>query len=845
VLIGLDATSALRIISGLKRLGQSGRTVIISLHSPRSEIWDLVDNILLLSRGSVIFTGKAQDVLPYFKSQGYIPDPFTNPMEFLIDLVSLGSRTPELERCSRQRVENLKNVWKSRGNRGKNQSEMATRNATATRSMPTPTRSSPVPFSQQTYVLTARTFRTTIRDPMGVCASFIRAIGTAILNGWIFYNLDESLAGIRSRQGSLYVASNINGYIILICEVFRLSVEMKVFDRERKDGSIGVTAFLLSQRTSRLFLEDLPMTLIYSAIFYFMVGFDPNARQFFIFFAFSFMTHYAAVAFAAVCIGIARNFGIASLISSGSFFFQSFTCGFLIQTDQIPVYVRWLKWISYMFYVFSGLCTNEFAGHFYACPYSTDPMDPACQQFTGHAILDNLGFPPDWTGRPIAILVAFVACFYIVAGLLLHYNQSALGFTWKRRTSKKTNPEGFSTTPLSNNAYAMQRNQQVVISLDNYALNIKKWAWPSLAPQTVQILRPLTTEFQPGQLNVIIGPSGSGKTSLLSLMARSKAHTSPTTQYQQSGTMLYNRAIPSPSTIRSATSFVRQENDSLIPTLTVRETLQFSAQLRLPSWLSLQEKLHRSEHVLLQMSLMDCANNTIKRISGGEKRRLTIAVQLLTNPSILLLDEPTSGLDVFTAQSIIHHLHQLSNNGMTIIMSIHQARASMLNQFSHVVLLASGGYQVYAGEGKDMVTHFRSWGYNCPETTNPADFVLDLISNDQASETAHFISHRQLESQNLRRETSHITQQITAPAQLGNLQREVSSFRVAFPVVLSRSFLTITRQPWVILVRGLQVVGIAAAVTLFYAPLQHNYEAVQSRMGFVQEFAALYFVGIS
>ena len=122
----------------------------------------------------------------------------------------------------------------------------------------------------------------------------------------------------------------------------------------------------------------------------------------------------------------------------------------------------------------------------------------------------------------------------------------------------------------------------------------------------------------------------------------------------------------------------------------MRETLHFAAALRLPIWMSKDQKIARAESVLLDLNLRECADGFIgdmkkKGISRGEKRRVTIAVQLLTDPHVLILDEPTSGLDAFTASSIIDVLRVLAAKGKkTVILSIHHARSDLFKYFDQV-----------------------------------------------------------------------------------------------------------------------------------------------------------------
>ncbi|KAJ5861511.1 uncharacterized protein N7529_008821 [Penicillium soppii] len=860
---GLDATSAFQIIRTLKRLAMDGRTVVVSIHAPRSEIWSLFDNVILLARGSALYSGSLEGSLVHFEECGHVLPSFVNPAEFLIDLAAIDNRTEELETASNVRVQRLTEVWRSKHAHviAKDQDG---REKEAPKNVPTHESVNPqneivktVSFRRQFHVLTSRTFKTTIRDPMGVAGSLLEAVGMAVINGWIFLQLDESQSGIRSREGSLYTASSLNGYLILLYETYRLTIDIRLFDREHNEGVVSVPAFLLSRRAARLPLEDLPVPLIFSLIFYFMVGYRLDAGQFFIFFVLTLLTHYIAVTFAAVAISVARSFPAASLVGNLSFTLQSFACGYFVQSNQIPVYVRWLKWCAYTFYIFGALCANEFIGvngsepgHFYACPYSEDPLDPRCKEYTGQYIMESLGLPSNWIWRPIVVLVAFVLGHYLFAGLLLQYNRFAIDVA-QARTSEGVSPSGKAKIAIR----PSQEARKVAISLDQYALEIRKRRFPWQSAQTLQILRPITAQFQPGQLNVIMGPSGSGKTSLLNSIAR-RLHGSMGTQYRIQGNMLYNGAVPSESVIRSVTSFVTQDDDALMPSLTVRESLRFAAGLRLPTWMSREDKNRRAEEILYKMGLKECADNLIgsdlvKGISGGEKRRVTIAIQILTDPKVLLLDEPTSGLDAFTAMSIIELLNSLAAEGRTLILTLHQSRSDLFTHFSQVLLLARGGYPVYAGPGSTMLAHFAEQGHDCPRTTNPADFVLDLITIDLQQADREMVTRERVQGLiarwhdsplelRLGREESHIA----TPAELGSLKRQMLPFRVTFPLVLHRSIVNFWRQPPLIMARSMQIPGIAIIMALFFAPLKNDYVAVQSRMGFIQEFAALYFVGM-
>jgi ABC-type multidrug transport system ATPase subunit len=366
-------------------------------------------------------------------------------------------------------------------------------------------------------------------------------------------------------------------------------------------------------------------------------------------------------------------------------------------------------------------------------------------------------------------------------------------------------------------ARSAEEVRTVDISLDKFALDLDKQALFGRKLPTKTILQPITANFKAGELNVIMGPSGSGKTSLLNAMAL-RLRNSPSTQYRPYGNMTFNGSAPSESVIRSVCSYVCQDDDALLPSLTVRETLQFSAKLRLPSFMTAAQKKQRAEEVLLKLGLKDCADNLIgsdliKGISGGEKRRVSIAVQILTDPRVLLLDEPTSGLDAFTASSIMEVLQGLASEGRTLILTIHQSRSDLFHQFGTVLLLARGGSPVYTGSAAGMLPHFNSLGFPCLTTTNPADFALDLITvdlQDFSRETATRSRVQGLVASWSNGDFASVNNptSISTPAELGALVRKTSSFFSAYPILVHRASINFRRQPPLIVARIMQVAGL-------------------------------------
>ncbi|CAL8285980.1 unnamed protein product [Arctogadus glacialis] len=244
------------------------------------------------------------------------------------------------------------------------------------------------------------------------------------------------------------------------------------------------------------------------------------------------------------------------------------------------------------------------------------------------------------------------------------------------------------------------------------------------------ILKDISGILKPG-MNAIMGPTGSGKTSLLDVIAGRKDPAG-----LRHGTVFVD-GRPVTNDLRLTSAYVVQD-DVLMGTLSVRENLLFSANLRLdPKNHSSADKQSRVENILEELGLTECANTKIgtdfiRGVSGGERKRCSIGMELITSPSLLFLDEPTTGLDAYTANCIISLLHKLSRNGKTVIFSIHQPRYSIFEQFDQLTLMHKGDV-VYAGKADKALEYFSLLGYQIKAFNNPADFFLDIINGEAES----------------------------------------------------------------------------------------------------------------
>jgi ABC-type multidrug transport system ATPase subunit/ABC-type multidrug transport system permease subunit len=255
----------------------------------------------------------------------------------------------------------------------------------------------------------------------------------------------------------------------------------------------------------------------------------------------------------------------------------------------------------------------------------------------------------------------------------------------------------------------------------SYAINAKR------------ILTDLQGMAHPGEITAIMGASGAGKTTFLDILARKNK------RGQVQGDFFVNGEKVDDADYKSVVGFVDQE-DTMLPTLTVHETILNSALLRLPRDMSNAAKEQRAYEVEKQLGIYHIRDSLIgseegrgRGISGGEKRRVGIACELVTSPSILFLDEPTSGLDAYNAYNVIECLVTLAKTyKRTVLFTIHQPRSNIVALFDRLILLAQGK-TIYSGPFAHCQEYFDQIGYSCPPGFNIADYLVDLTMHASAS----------------------------------------------------------------------------------------------------------------
>jgi len=239
-----------------------------------------------------------------------------------------------------------------------------------------------------------------------------------------------------------------------------------------------------------------------------------------------------------------------------------------------------------------------------------------------------------------------------------------------------------------------------------------------------KILNGVSGRICPGETIAVMGTSGCGKTSLLNLLAGGWSRAKK--EKRLDGSITINGIEPDKSSKRYI-AFVPQE-DVLLSNLSVRQTLSHAALLRRPLDISRDEQKQRMLDLATTLGIESCLDTLVSSISGGQRRRLNVALELLSDPSLIICDEPTSGLDSSTAAKLIQTFRTLADGGKSIICSIHQPSSQVYELFDKVMLLSQGRV-VYYGHASQAREYFASINFPCKPNWNTADFMLDIASD--------------------------------------------------------------------------------------------------------------------
>ncbi|KAG0063772.1 hypothetical protein BGZ89_009639 [Linnemannia elongata] len=929
---GLDSFTSFELVKTLGTYAKTfDKTVILSIHQPRSEIYYLLSEmdgrLVLLSRGRVVYSGPLNQVLSWFVSMGVEDCPVdTNPLDYIMDNSALyiqttqdasrttPSRPPRINTKSKaidstkylespgsaatlldttiNRMDSFPNV--------KLLSDIQNQTQYQHPQLTGATHEG-VRLWTQVVTLSQRHWINTRRNAVYFWGTMAVYIVFAVMVGVVFWKLDGGIVGIRGRASVIYVIGSFQPYLLSILSVYKGVADMKVYDRERKEQLYSPAAFIISYS-----LCQIPVNIVaavaHTIIIYYMAGLRTDGVYWMGWFLVtSILLQCSISAMAMLAIAFERDFDRAALISGAFYLCSALTAGFIIPTNQIPRGVRWIEIVSFHRLAYQTWTSLEFTDRRFTCPFrlspasithpgSLDLWDPVlCVPWEGNTILvDILQVKPHAYPDRLIYFALHYFGYLLLAWLILTlfpkkdsqacsrkspFENMFLPFTRlfvsrkgsknllvKRRTErhsaeKKQSLEEESEIRVDIPGHDGPTRASVTIRVVDLSLSLVKRGLLERVGLTRGsdeasrvLLAKIDIVIPPAKLTAILGGSGSGKTTLLNaLLNRTQEG------IQVSGDIYFNRTKnPSIGQINTVSGYVRQGDGMLLTHLTVRETLDYAAELGVGKTLSAIEKRARVEEVIELMGLQECAdvmigNSEKSGCSGGQRRRVSIGMQLVNEPACLFLDEPTSGLDALTALSVMQTLKRIATSGRTVVCTIHQPRVDIWEELDDVILLVSGGRLAYAGRADQAMDHFEHAGHSLPLYTNPPDFMIDTVS----------VSFRSREQEAASRTTINMLTTFYKQEQAKKLHKAAESgaaggigasdgssedtlgtevphhagFIATTRTLTQRMFKNAVRQHGAYLNRIMEPFLISVIITLFYWGLEDTPDGLLNRLG--------------
>ncbi|EPS66786.1 hypothetical protein M569_07990, partial [Genlisea aurea] len=707
---GLDSSTTHQIIKYLLHTTHAfNGTTLVSLLQPDPETYDMFDDVILLSEGHVVYQGPRQNALEFFAFMGFKCPPRKNVADFLQEVIS--------EKDQEQYwFLNTQYTYISVAKFVEGFQSFRVGNLLS-REMAIPCDKScshPAAISTKTYgVNRAKLLRISFswqglllkRNAPIYIFKFIQLLLIISMMTSVFFRTTmhhNTLEDGGIYLGALYFAivmTLFNGFMEVPMLISKLSVIYKHRDlRFYPCWMYTIPSWFLSIPFS--FIES----LIWVAVTYYAIGFDPQItrcmRQLLLFFT----LHQMSISLFRVMASLGRNMVVANTFGSFALLVVMILGGFILSRDRIPAWWIWGYWFSPMMYAQSAASVNEFLGH----SWDKKIGDGSSLSLGAMLLKVRSLFPENyWYWIGVGALVGYTVLFNSLFTLFLTClnplgNQQAaipIDVPSKKEKEQETGPEIISfgeylTQSHSFRGKSERKSKGMVLPFKplsmcfkniNYFVDVPlELKGQGLQEERLQLLVNVTGAFRPGVLTALIGVSGAGKTTLMDVLAGRK------TGGHIEG-HIYISGYPKSQETFARISGYCEQNDVHSPCLTVYESLIFSAWLRLSSQcdFSIQRAFVDEIMELVELTPLSTALVGVPGVNGlsvEQRKRLTIAVELVANPSIVFMDEPTSGLDARAAAIVMRAVRNIVDTGRTIVCTIHQPSIDIFESFDEVFL---------------------------------------------------------------------------------------------------------------------------------------------------------------
>ncbi|KAJ8767987.1 hypothetical protein K2173_020927 [Erythroxylum novogranatense] len=806
---GLDSSTTFQIIKFMRQMVHiMDVTMVIALLQPAPETFELFDDVILLSEGQIVYQGPREDILEFFEYVGFRCPERKGVADFLQEV------------CSKR---DQQQYWFR-----KNQPYeyvTATDFVQAFRSFHVGQQLSDnlrVPYDKSKTHPAAL-----VTDKYGISnwelfqacfarewllmkrSSFIFIFKTtqitimAVLAFTVFLRT-EMKTGRREDATKFFGAlffSLLNVMFNGMAELAMTVVRLPVFYKQRDFLFYPAWAFALP-----IWLLRIPISFIESAIWiiltYYTIGFAPCASRFFKQFLAFFGIHQMALSLFRFIAAVGRTDVIANTLGTCTLLVVFLLGGYIISKDDIKSWMMWGYYASPMMYGQNALAINEFLSERWN-KETGDPTEPK----VGISVLKERGLftTERWYWLSTGALLLFALLFNVLFIAALSYLNpfgNGKAVVEEENPESTENSEGTNMTVRNtqesitrNGSLKTQANKGMVLPFQPLSLAFNHVNYyvdmpaelknQGVEENRLQLLNDVSGAFKPGVLTALVGVSGAGKTTLMDVLSGRK-----TGGYIE-GSISISGYPKNQETFARISGYCEQ-NDIHSPYVTVYESLLYSAWLRLAAEVKEETRKMFVEEVMELVELKPLRNALVglpgvDGLSTEQRKRLTIAVELVANPSIIFMDEPTSGLDARAAAIVMRTVRNTVDTGRTVVCTIHQPSIDIFEAFDELFLMKRGGQVIYAGplgsHSHKLVEYFEAIPGvpKIKEGYNPATWMLDVSST--AAETQLDVDFAEIyANSNLYQRNQKLVKELSTP--------QPGSKDLYFPSKYSQNFRT-------------------------------------------------------
>ncbi|KAI6689986.1 hypothetical protein NL676_026814, partial [Syzygium grande] len=781
---GLDTSTTYQIVNSIRQYVHIlDGTALISLLQPAPETYNLFDDIILLSDSQIVYQGPREFVLDFFESMGFKCPERKGIADFLQEVTSRKDQQQYWARKDEPyhfiTVKEFAEAFRS-FHVGRRLGDELSVPFDKTKSHPAALTTNKYGVGKKNLLdaCISRELLLMKRNSFVFIFKLVQLTIMALITMTLFLKTKMHKSSVT--DGGIYTGALFFSVIMIlfngIPEISMTIAKLPVFYKQRDLLFFPAWAYGLPSWVLQIPISFVEVA-VWVSVTYYGIGYDKNIERFFRQYLVLVLINQMASSLFRIIAAVGRNMIIANTFGSFALLLLFAFSGVVLSRENVKKWWIWGYWASPLMYGQNAVVVNEFFGHSWQhIPANT--VEPL-----GIQVLKARGFFPHayWYWIGTGALLGFILLFNVVFNLALTYlNPNGKPQTVKldnsetesiraggsvqlsshgNRSSNRSRSGGVNRTGSKNSskrpqtAFDINGKRGMVLPYEPHSITFDDIKYsvdmpPEMKNQGVVedklvLLKSVSGAFRPGVLTALMGVSGAGKTTLMDVLAGRK-----TGGYVE-GTITISGYLKKQETFARISGYCEQ-NDIHSPHVTVYESLLYSAWLRLPPEVDEQTREMFIEEVmeLVELNPLRQALVGLPGVSGlstEQRKRLTIAVELVANPSIIFMDEPTSGLDARAAAIVMRTVRNTVDTGRTVVCTIHQPSIDIFEAFDELFLMKRGGEEIYVGplgrHSCHLIKYFEVQNHrmslNCPvffRSTYPIAEVCYLYSHQKGIE---------------------------------------------------------------------------------------------------------------